>query len=115
MRQSGDWSDALPRHLVVLHGMIHEHVYGVAPAESTGAEFAAAAVAAARMLKVDFGGDAQAMFEFIRWSWQREQDREEWRRQNHKEGGRLDWRRQFCQRGILTDYRVDMARKRGAA
>ena len=113
MTEGGDWSEAQPRHLVALHSLLHEHVYGVEPL-MTAREHGIATSCAAGMLRYDFEGNVAMMVEFIRWCWRREAEREQWRRQNGRDGGRLDWRRQFTGKGPLTDYRVELARKVGA-
>ena len=114
MREQQCWATASPKHLVLLHAMLHEHVYGVAPDSGSGKTFTFASSSATKMLREEFANDPEAMVDYLRWSWQREQDREEWRRKNGRDGGRLDWRRQFAQRCVLTDYRVDQARRKGA-
>ena len=115
MREKQCWASATPKHLVQLHAMLHAHVYGVVSGSGQGREFTFASSSATKMLREEFANDPEAMVDFLRWSWQREQDREEWRRKNGRDGARLDWRRQFAQRSVLTDYRVEQARKKGAA
>ena len=108
--EAGDWSRATPAHFVALYAIGHLNVYGVEPGELTPPLRLAAAGAAARMLQNDFGGDAGKMHAFVRWTWERELEREQWRRDNGREGGRISWRLQFS-RAIWTDWRLDLARK----
>lgn len=112
MREANDWSKARPAHLVALYAWCHEQVYDVAPAELIGLNWMAAASAAAKMVREEFDGSIEAAVDYLRWTWRREQGREQWRRENQREGGRVSWRAQFQQRYILTDYRIDRARKR---
>jgi len=103
------FAGATGKHFVALCAMLHGKVYGVAD-EVGPRERMDAAAAAARMLRSQFDGDADAMADFVRWAWLREKDREEWRRENGRPGGRLGWRLLFSG-AILTDYRLDKARR----
>lgn len=110
MAASGDWSGASGTHLVALYAWLHAQVYGVENAELDGRQWALAAQAAGRMVANHFADDYGSAVVFLRWAWKREQGREQWRRENHKDGGRIGWRLQFSG-SIVTDYRVDSARR----
>lgn len=114
MREANDWAKARPAHLVALYAWCHEQVYEVEPAELVGLNWMAAASACAKMVREEFDGVEDAV-DFLRWTWKRERGREKWRRENGREGGRITWRAQFQQRFILTDYRIDRARRHGKA
>jgi len=110
--KSGDWEGATGLHLVLLYAWLHEEVYGVRTSELTPKWRGVAAQMADRLIAGEFAGDVGAAVDFMKWSWKREEGREKWRRENQKEGGRLGWRLQFG--GVLvTDYRVDQARRSG--
>lgn len=112
LRASGEWREARPAHFVALYAWCHEQVYGVAPAELDGAAWLNAASAAARMMRAEFDGDGEALAEFMRWVWRREQAREKRRRaQQRDDVWRVSWRAMFTQRFLLTDYRIDRARR----
>lgn len=111
MRDSDDWSKATARHLVALYSWCHEQVYGAAPAELVGYVWKSACSAAAKMVTEQFDGDYQKAVEFVRWTWAREHGREEWRIKNQQQGSRIGWKLQFVTMHILTDYRIDMARR----
>lgn len=106
--KANDWRDAAPRHLVGLYAVLHEQVYGVAPAELVDA-WKGAVSAAAAMLKSEFKGDVPAFVEFIRWTWQRARRRKDKAVAEGGEVSRIGWVLQFKSRAMLTDYRVDMA------
>ena len=110
MAESGDWGGATGAHLVALYEWIHEQVYGVAPGELDGKTWAIARQAAGRMVEQQFGGDYGAAVVFMRWAWKREQRSEQWRRETGKEGRRIGWRLQF-HGALITDYKVDAARR----
>lgn len=106
------FDDIEPRHLVALYFQLHEHVYGVAPAElRDGQQYLGAVSAAKKLLKQEFDEDPLSMVEFLRWCWQRERRAEKWRRKNDRETRRIGWRLQFVARNLVTDYRVALARK----
>jgi len=111
---SGSFSDVGPLELVGLWAWLHERVYEVDPVpEVTGKEGLAATSAAKRLLKNEFEEDAARAVDFVRWSWQRERARENWRRENGQDGGRLSWRLQFGDR-LVVDYRIAKKRRRKA-
>jgi hypothetical protein len=112
MMASGDWSDAIPRHFVAAYELLHEKVYGVAPAELNSKTRVQASYVAAACLSKQFGGDVAEMAAFMRWSWEREMSREKWRREQGRQGGRLGVSLQFG--AVVTDYRLAMARSKGA-
>lgn len=91
MMSSGDWSNALPVHLVALYAFCHEHVYGVRPAEldrsgKLGARERMGAVSSAKKLVLDeFAGDVVEAVGFVRWVWHREGGREKWAREKKVE------------------------------
>jgi len=112
MMGAGDWSAATPRHFVAAYEMMHTKVYGVAPAELTPQGRMAAAGAAYRILEKEFEGDRQEMADFVRWTWVRENTREQkLRAGNTRYGGfRVGWRLQFGP-ALVTDYRLAKARR----
>ncbi len=97
-------------HFVALYADLHYRVYGIVPADLARKERVYAASMAERALEKDFGGDRSKMADFISWAWSRESGREAWRRENKKSGGRITWRSQF-DRKLLTEYRLEEARK----
>lgn len=112
MRESGDWDCAEPAHFVALFVWMHTRVYEVEPIELTkGTEYALAARFAKTMLVTHFKSNVDATMEFMRWAWRRESEREQWRRDNGKDGGRLT-ARFFFSGTLVTDYRIAMARQR---
>lgn len=109
---SGDWSAATGATLVGLYAYCHREVYGVAPLElDQQAALRAAAKHALDFVVTHFEADFDAAVEFVKWSWMREKGREQWAAREGKERGRMGWRLQFSTR-LLTDYRVDMSRRR---
>ncbi len=106
------WASLQPVHFVELYVLGHKAVYGVEPAELTGSGKGAsnarkgAASAAGRMLRQEFGDRPTEMVRFFDWVWKREQGREQWRKENGREGGRLTWQVMIAGRAILTDYRA---------
>jgi len=113
MAESGEWDGAGGLHLVVLYEFLHREVYGVEALELDAKTRRMATSAAKSLTEKFFGGDYGATVSFMRWAWQREQGREEWRRANGREGGRLGWPLQFSAR-LVSDYRLDGERKAGA-
>jgi len=112
MRKSGDYDDLRAGHMVALYVLCHHRVYGVYPAELDSPKtFGLARFAAARLLKQHLRDDPKLAARFIQWTWVREEGREKWRRQNGREGARVGWALQFSA-GLVTEYRVDLARKR---
>ncbi len=107
--KSRDWSTATARHFVALYSLLHFRVYGVECLELGPTDRLRAAGAAGRMLKAHFDNDAEEMAAFMHWVWTREQAREQWRRENGGEGGRIGWLFQFNGK-MLTDYKLAQAR-----
>ena len=119
MRRHDAWSDARPVHLVALYCWCHEAIYGVAPDElatgQAGKRARVQAVGAARnMLSRDFGGNAPAMVQYIKWVWSRVKGKEEWALRSGAQLGRVSWQQMFAGRSLLTDYKVELGRKRGS-
>ncbi len=119
MRRHDAWSDARPVHLVALYCWCHEAVYGVAPDElatgQAGKRARIQAVGAARnMLSRDFGGNVVAMVGYIKWVWGRVKGKEEWALRSGATVGRVGWQQMFAGRSLLTDYKVEIGRKRAA-
>jgi hypothetical protein len=113
MAESGDWSDGNGAHLVALYCWCHRAVYGLEPEDLDSKGWARAAALAARMILTQFGGDCTAAALFVRWAWSREHEREEYRRKNGRSGSRLTWWFQFAGGALVTEYRLDIARKNG--
>lgn len=113
MLADGCFDEARPTHLVALYEWCHEQVYGVLPAElAQGETWKHATFAASKLVATEFRGDIKATVEFIRWTWRRERWREGKRREGTSESvGRIGWRLQFVQRHLVTDYRIDLARR----
>lgn len=100
------------RHLVALYARLHEQVYGSRPGElEEGKSFLAACSSASRLVRESFGGELRGAIEYLRWTWRRERFVEGKRRANGETGRRIGWRLQFASQSLLTDYRVDLARK----
>lgn len=110
MIDTRDWEGCAPRHLVALYDLMHRKTYGI-DAPMTGTERHRATLMAGGFVKRAFGGDMDKALHYLRWLWTREMDREKWRRENGRDGGRLELRWIFGNR-LLTDYQVAMARKR---
>lgn len=110
MLREGKWSEATAKHFVALYADLHFRVYGIEPADLDPKQRLAAVSMASSMMQNEFGGSAIEMAEFVRWAWSREKERETWRRENGRQGSRLTWRFQFG-RSLLTDYRLERARK----
>jgi hypothetical protein len=106
---SRKWDDAFAQELVGLYSLLHERVYGVIPDELDGPAYFAAVAAAGRTMTTL--GSAEKVFEFIRWTWKREDHREQKRRDEHADGSRIGWRLQFAP-AMITDYRVAQERAR---
>lgn len=111
-RASGEWEGAEARHFVAAYAIAHEQVYEVAPAELGPALRHRAGGMASRMLAHHFGGDSVAMAKYFYWVWHREVARERWKRANGRSGGRIGVGLIFGGE-LVTDWRLDAARKRG--
>ena len=110
MMSSRVWDDCTARHLVALYDLMHRKTYGIEPA-MTGSDRYRATLMAGSFVKRAFGGEIGKALEYLRWIWTREIEREKWRRENAREGGRISIGLLFSNR-MLDDYRVAMARKR---
>ena len=111
MLERGEWSEAKGKHFVALFAELHFRVYGVACDELGPKERVFATKLANDMLANEFEGKPEEMARFVAWLWSREKGREEWRRENRRSGSRITWRTQFGVRAVLTDYRIDQARR----
>ena len=110
-----DWVGLLVSELVGLFSWAHEAIYGV-PCDSELAQHRVAAVVAAGKLVADeFNGSTEQAAEYMRWVWAREEQREHWRRANTGYGKVLTWRQVFVDRALVTEMRLDLARKAGVA
>ena len=106
-----NWEGVTAKHLVALYEKMHTKCYGVAPAELGPQARYNAMMMAATLTKREFGGDYQRTMEFMRWAWTREIKTEKWRRQNGREDGRRIGVRLMFGGGLVTDYRLALARK----
>ena len=109
---SGEWSGSLPRHFVALWASCHERVYGVtAVGELAGMGWRSAVKLAASLMRDEFGGDADELARFVRWTWVREEGKERWCKQKgYDRKRRVGWRQQFGAE-LVTEYRLEQARK----
>jgi hypothetical protein len=115
MMRTSNWSNAKACHVVALYKWCHTKVYGVEAAELTnGFEYMQACAGAARLIKKEFSENTTACIAFVRWTFQREAWKEKKRREEGDEsrGFRVGWKYQFGAR-LLTDYRIDCARRKG--
>ena len=107
-----DFASLRPLHFVSLWARCHESAYGAAPVELAGDVWLAAASAAAKLQRDEFGDDPAAMVEFLRWVWSREKFREKKARHDGDDRvSRIGWRLLFAQRYLLTDYRIHLSRR----
>jgi len=108
---SGEWDAATPLHLVLFYESRHAEVYGTPPLELDAKARFLAVGAAKSVVEKYFDGDVARAAHFVFWVWQREQERETWRRANGRDGGRIGWRLQFSA-SLVSDYRVHGERSR---
>lgn len=108
MMQRSDFSTAEPVHFMALHDLLHEQVYGVEDPDLRSPARRGVSSQCSGMLEA-LG--PQVMTDFIRWAWTEEQRRETWRRENHRDGGRLGARSLFS-RVKLTEYRISLQRQK---
>lgn len=108
---AADWEDATGRAFVGLYALCHRLVYGVVPVDLDAANLARASKLAASCLHKHFADDRAEFVEFVKWSWEREKGKEAWALRNGVTRGRLSAMAQFSG-GLVTDYRVDLARSR---
>jgi hypothetical protein len=110
-----------PEHAVAFYARLHTKVYStkgteVFPEELRNRETWLGACSAAKSMfqgsKKEFD-DGTKLFEFVLWTWQKENDKVKWLRDNDKPiGRRISWRDQFVLRYKLTDYRQAMAEEK---
>lgn len=103
-----NWTKARGVHFVALFAQLFEHVYGVGPV-FTGTDRAHAVMRAANLLKSKFNSDKADFVNFIRWTWQREERNEKWRRANDRPSRPIGAGLQFST-AFVSDYCVDVAR-----
>lgn len=104
------WGEFNAPLLVALYAWLHEQVYGIDPAsELIGKAGLGARKAAKTLLDTEFGGDRGEFLVFMRWVWYRERERERWRIENNRQGGRISWQYQFSPR-LVNEYRVTKRR-----
>lgn len=108
-----NFTGARPVHFLVLFLQCHERVYGV-PMELSPKERKNACFIIARLLKQKCEGDPNAFVRFVKWTWEREVAREQWRREHAGgRGGKLTIGHAHSNH-IWTEYCVEMARKHHA-
>lgn len=111
MLASGDFSAAEPPHAVALFEQFHTEVYGVAPADLGSKERAYACAAARRLLDAQFGGDVDALLEFVAWTWKDQRQKMKWvEASGNVLNFRISWYVQFSMRQV-TDWRVKNHRR----
>lgn len=107
---SGEWETIPPEQvgglMAALYVICHERVYKVRPLEVMAPEaFPMAITAAAKQCRECFNSDAHLMAQYLRWVWDRESERHQWRIDNGRETYRIGWRLQFSTTSALfTDY-----------
>lgn len=100
------WVKLTPALYVALYAWLHQQVYGIDPSAELASKVGLGARSAAtNILKNEFNGNAGEMLMFMRWTWFREREREEWRKANNRQGGRITWRVQFSH-GLVNEYRL---------
>jgi hypothetical protein len=108
MRDAKDWSKAKGKHLVAIYAWLHADTYKVDPIELLdGKTFMGACMAADKLIRDVFGGDAERAVQYVSWVWRRE------RAKLAKYSGntfRIGWRLVFVNRTLVTDYRIDLVR-----
>lgn len=112
LRSRSDFDGMHPRHLVAMYIIAHEWIYGVRPSEVVGKVAQGAVSACKKMMREEFDDDPVNLLRYLRHTFKKEKEREEWRRKNNQPGARLSYRDVFVYRRKLDDYRVDMARAR---
>jgi hypothetical protein len=110
MLKSGRWNEATPMHFVALYVDLYYRVYGILPEDLGPKERVIAGKMASGMLDRTFGGDRQKMSQFMAWTWTREKEREQYRRENNKDGQVIGWAFQFGNK-LISSYRIAEARK----
>lgn len=112
MLVSGDAAKATPIHFVALFTILFERVYGFEPMDLTPQTRMAACGMASSLARAVFGfpeGGGEKTMAYVAWVWEREREREEWRKKNGKGGQTLGWRLVFG-RALLNDYANDLRR-----
>jgi hypothetical protein len=106
LRKAQRWNEMKPAHLVALWAWLYESVYRVPPEPSEVAPkaFNTAALFAGRALAESFGGSAERMVGFMRWTWAREYGAKKLRPDGRRIGARL----QFST-GLIGDWRIATA------
>jgi hypothetical protein len=105
------WQGVTAGQLVALYWVCHVKLYGVAPAELEAATtWSNAMKCAGSMVAKQFDGDVQRAVHFMRWTWLREREREEWRKARKIDGKRLTWQQQFIYLNLVTDWRAAKVR-----
>lgn len=107
---TGDWEKATAIHFVAVYSVMHATTYGIESPDLSPKERLQAAGLASRVLKDVFGGDPVELARYVSWAWAREQRTEAWRRENHRDGGRLEWGRLFGKK-MLGDYQMSLVRR----
>lgn len=110
MLKDKKWQDARAMHFVALYADLYFRVYGLLPADLGPKERVFAAKLAGTMLSKQFQDDRNEMAKFLAWTWTREKEREQYRRENGKDGGIVEWRWQFSAK-LVQQYRIACARK----
>ncbi len=110
MYDSGDWTDAEPRHLVSLFGKMHAKVYGLAFTELDENGWYQAVAMAKRFVEAEFSGEMDAALDFYQWLWTEETRKHTWKIQNFKPLTRLSVYATFGKK-YITDYRLNIAHR----
>lgn len=106
------WEGADETTILGLFAWLHEQVYGVDPTPELRGSWLFARNAVAKIRREEFES-LDAMVDYVRWTWKRERERERWRRDNGRPGGRISWRTQFAYRDLIVEFRLDQNRRRG--
>lgn len=113
MRESEDWTGARGLHFVALHDELHTAIYGVgAPDLDDGRKRRLATIAADRLIRDTFKGDAYSFSVYFVWAWARAERREVFCRAQKKTSSALTWRRVFTATHDFGDWRMDAYRTR---
>ena len=119
MAAKESWAGARPIHFVAIHAVLFEEVYEFEPLDLTPATRMAACGMASALAKglflyghegVNQGEAAARVVAYVRWVWEREREREDWRRRNSRGGQTVGWRLVFG-RSLLNEYANDARRK----
>ena len=110
MAAEDSWGEARPLHFVALHAVLFEAVYEFAPLDLTPQTRMTACGMVSALQKQVFGDDPSKVASYLKWVWQREEEREAWRRKNGRGGKVVGWRLIFG-RNLLNEYALDVRRK----